>query len=488
MLRSSSALLLGLGRSILAPFQKSTRMVTVIPPAPEAIVPSPNPTQSYWLRELSPFADTRTTPILPEAADVVIIGAGITGVSALYHLTQSAPHLRVALVDARGVAEGATGRNAGMATPLASVGFRARAESLGSVKAALDSVAFERKCVRELTATIDALGLRDRVQLRSGGVLNLAESPAEWEGMLADLEFYRKHTVRLADNDMEEIRVLDPAQLEKEFSTTPGGFYGGIFSSLGFQMWPFRLSVGLVQHCLSTNGANVNMQMRTVVTGISRTPTTENASSYTVHTDRGPIRTTHVVHATNAYVSHLVPSLQGSVVPVRGQMVAGKLAHDRARPTWTTGLAFNDGLEYLQQRDDGTLLLGGGREFATGAPAMEIGEWRDDAVNPLISAGLEHTFRDRFVHGPGLEVAQAWTGIMGFATTGQPIVGRLVGAEAGVVSNQWVAVGYTGHGMPRCFLAAKNLVLQILGREDEVDAAIHSCFKVPSDAIEPLST
>lgn len=45
---------------------------------------------------------------------------------------------------------------------------------------------------------------------------------------------------------------------------------------------------------------------------------------YDVHTPRGTIRTRLVVHATNAYTSHLLPHLTGpeGIVPVRGQVTA----------------------------------------------------------------------------------------------------------------------------------------------------------------------
>ncbi|KAI9172974.1 hypothetical protein H9P43_007105 [Blastocladiella emersonii ATCC 22665] len=447
------------------------------------LFPSPKPTPSYWLREGSQLSDHRTTPDLPTSSDVVILGAGMTGIAALYHLTELAPHLSVTVIDARGVCEGATGRNAGMATPLAAHGFRSRVEALGSVRAALDTVAFERKCVSELVATIDALGLREYVQLRQGGVLNLAESEAEWRGMLADLAYYREHTVSLKDNDVEEIHVLDPAALAREFHTAPDGFFGGIYSSLGFQLWPYRLVTALAQHCLAVNPDHVNLQTHTLALGVSRQPD----GTYAVRTARGTIAATAVIHATNAYVGQLVPTLRDRVVPVRGQMVAGKLRGNPDAVTWRAGLAFNEGLEYFQNRDDGTVLLGGGREFAARDDTpMEVGQHDDAGVNLNISEGLVNVFARRFAPGPELDVTQTWTGIMGFSSNAQPVVGRLHSADpSGRESRQFAAVGYTGHGMPRCFLAAKNVVLAVLGREGELDSAVRSCFAVPDSAVEP---
>lgn len=47
----------------------------------QSLMPVPNPTLSYWRSELHPLDSHRSTPELPETSDVVIIGAGMAGVS-----------------------------------------------------------------------------------------------------------------------------------------------------------------------------------------------------------------------------------------------------------------------------------------------------------------------------------------------------------------------------------------------------------------------
>jgi len=49
---------------------------------------------------------------------------------------------------------------------------------------------------------------------------------------------------------------------------------------------------------------------------------------------------------------------------------------------------------------------------------------------------------------------------MGFSNDAHPYVGRVPGE-----GNKWVIGGFTGHGMPRIFLAAKALVQQLLAGE-----------------------
>lgn len=74
-------------------------------------LPVPNPTNSFWLDVPSPIADYKPEK-LPEHADVVIIGSGITGASVARTLMAEAggSGLTVLMLDARDACSGATGR------------------------------------------------------------------------------------------------------------------------------------------------------------------------------------------------------------------------------------------------------------------------------------------------------------------------------------------------------------------------------------------
>ncbi|MEA2631901.1 MAG: hypothetical protein QOE66_2120, partial [Chloroflexota bacterium] len=73
--------------------------------------PGPSRPISYWLRGETPPADP---PLVGEAtADVLVIGAGFTGLWTALALTDTDPGLRVVIVEAETVAFGASGRNGG---------------------------------------------------------------------------------------------------------------------------------------------------------------------------------------------------------------------------------------------------------------------------------------------------------------------------------------------------------------------------------------
>src|SRR5690242_18844797 len=60
----------------------------------------PLDSQPYWLRGDQPLANFQSRAQPPTSADVVIIGAGLTGASASYHLAQAASHgQRIVVLD-----------------------------------------------------------------------------------------------------------------------------------------------------------------------------------------------------------------------------------------------------------------------------------------------------------------------------------------------------------------------------------------------------
>lgn len=73
-------------------------------------LPRANPTLSYWQDPPDEIADLRSTEVLPESADVVIIGSGITGAAVAWNLLQKGKQ-NIVMLEARQACSGATGRN-----------------------------------------------------------------------------------------------------------------------------------------------------------------------------------------------------------------------------------------------------------------------------------------------------------------------------------------------------------------------------------------
>lgn len=86
--------------------------------------PHPNPTLSFWLQGTrnNPLIGYRTTETIPANADVVVIGAGMSGAATAYHLFKGHDPVqgtlpKVVILEAREACYGATGRNGGHCKP-----------------------------------------------------------------------------------------------------------------------------------------------------------------------------------------------------------------------------------------------------------------------------------------------------------------------------------------------------------------------------------
>lgn len=74
-------------------------------------LPRDNPTVSYWQDPPDEIADLRSTSQLPQTADVVVIGSGISGAAIAHNILLRAPDAKIVLLEARQACSGATGRN-----------------------------------------------------------------------------------------------------------------------------------------------------------------------------------------------------------------------------------------------------------------------------------------------------------------------------------------------------------------------------------------
>lgn len=82
-------------------------------------LPTATPGECFWQSQRDELHDHRSTEQLPEHTDVLIIGAGYSGVSTAWHIIKDYPDAKksIAILEARGACSGATGRNGGHARP-----------------------------------------------------------------------------------------------------------------------------------------------------------------------------------------------------------------------------------------------------------------------------------------------------------------------------------------------------------------------------------
>jgi glycine/D-amino acid oxidase-like deaminating enzyme len=349
---------------------------------------------------------------LPSDAEVVVIGGGVMGVAATYWLARFG--VSALLVEARSVANGASGRNAGLLLP-------------GG--APIEDPALVGSVVRE--ESIDA-------DLATPGHLALATTPEVWERMSAE-------ATRTASSPRPILALDRPACEDLLGMRLAKRFLGGRWFARGGLVHPVRFTRGLAA-AAQRRGALVASQTR-VLDVADRVP----GDRLRVRTDSGSVLARDVVFACGAWLRELVPAFREFVTPVRGQM----LATSPLPPLFRVGLAIDWGTVYWRQASDGVVVLGGYRNLD---PGVETGA--DEVINPRIQDSLTRFLPETFPDFPPFRVGQRWAGIMDCTTDGRPLIGALPGAP-----NRWVIAGFGGHGMPGALGAGRELAEALRSRQ-----------------------
>ncbi len=272
-------------------------------------------------------------------------------------------------------------------------------------------------------------------------------------------------------------------------------------------LWPYRLVTSILSSLLSTDPTIFSIETNTAVSSI--TIGKDPSAPFLVHTSRGDIVASHIIHATNGHSANLIPGLRGKLFPVRGQMTAQRPG--KSFPNFNSNMSWsiihnNKGLEYMTQRPGvldsvngkgGELMLGGALMQSGGSGFGELGVANDAELNfnvgVYLSGMLPMLFgaRNWGADADGGRMKSMWTGIMGFTADALPFVGKLEtsmtgravpkrnGTRGGHYSErdqrqekllepepaEWIAAGYNGEGMVNAWLCGVAVGLMVLGRE-----------------------
>jgi sarcosine oxidase subunit beta len=218
-----------------------------------------------------------------DAADIVVIGGGIMGLSVAYHLATLAPAQSITVLEASYLCSGASGRNGG--------GVRAQWANELSVRLMQESL-------REFRAF--AQKHRINTWLRQGGYLFLARSEEKAHELTRSVGIQRH-----AGLDTELLGPAEVSRLVPEVSSE--GVYLGSYNAKDAVVFPWPFVWGYAE---GARALGVEIETFTRVLGIDVT----NGAVSAVHSDRGTIRTKRVVVACGA-LSPGVARLAGVELP-----------------------------------------------------------------------------------------------------------------------------------------------------------------------------
>jgi glycine/D-amino acid oxidase-like deaminating enzyme len=351
----------------------------------------------YWLEEeVPPRAAVRHAG----RVDVAIVGAGITGCSAALRLAEGG--LRVRVHDARGVAEGASGRNGGFALRGGASRYDVARDTYGREQAAELWHWTERALDRMAELAGDSL--------RRTGSLRLAADEEEREQIRGEYDAMREDGVSAEWIDKPE-----------------GPFFGAIAHPHDGALQPARFV-----RRLAALAADAGAEIR------EHDPVTDVAA----------LDADQVVVATDGYGHGLVEELKDLIWPTRGQVI---VSEPLDRTLYDKPHYARQGFDYWQQLPDNRLLLGGFRDVSIMDELTDVEE-----TTPTIQASLERFMGELIGEEP--QISHRWAGIFGLTQDMLPLVGRIPGHDG-----MWAAGGYSGHGNVLGFACGSLVADAILG-------------------------
>ena len=360
-------------------------------------------------------------PLADDApVDLLIVGAGFTGLWAALQSKEEDPARSVMIIDSGRVAEQASSRNGGFCSSSLTHGLENGAERFGREQSRIEAVAAEN--FDELESTIERYGI-DCDWHRVGG-LSVATAPWLVDGL--------HESVELANEFGLEAEFLDRDAVRAELDSPT--YHAGVWQHRGEALVdPARLAWGLAD---AVRSLGVTIHESTPMIDLDRV-----GGEMRVRTATGTIRCNAVILATNGFRSP-VKAINRMVAPVYDYVLATEplSAAQLDSIGWGNRQGLSDTtnqFHYYRITEDDRILWGGyDAVYHYGSRIDPSLDQCDETHGKL----AEHFF-ETFPQLEGLRFSHRWGGVIDTCTRFSVGFGSAFGGS--VV----YAAGYTGLGV-----------------------------------------
>jgi glycine/D-amino acid oxidase-like deaminating enzyme len=376
----------------------------------------------FWWEAAPPVA-LPSRDVLPRC-DVVIVGAGYTGLSAGLTLACAGRHVQI--FDKLRPGEGASTRNGGIASGNLRPSYSQMVAKFGQARA--DALQLEAKAAREdLADFIRAEGIDCDFQLT--GRFTGAANASEYEGLARDADALR---TKLGIDAHAVPRSEQRGVLGTDF------YCGGMVRADIGGLHPAKFHRGMLQ---AAEAAGAIVHGETAVLGF-----TPRNGGFEVETQRGRVQADHVLVGTNGYADSSDRWLRRRLVPVRSRIIAtAPLSNNLMSELMPRGVMCSETRKlhyYYRPSPDRTRILFGGRD---GTIADEP-TWPTDSLNRALA--------DIFPVLDGVDITHSWYGNVAM---NRDMIPRIFSRDG-----MRYAAGYCGSGVVWARWAGQKAAWQIL--------------------------
>ena len=394
--------------------------------------------RSIWL-ELAGFYDLSANPPFTEndaRAEIVIVGGGLTGLSAAYHLKKRFPDKRIVLLEAARCGYGASGRNGGILQDFDNSLImdiyqkRGRDAARHYFKVDRQGPILVRKLIKAHKIDCD---------LEECGLIELALDQDDMKRLIKYRDGWK--SLGIAS------RIMNREELRHEIISER--YCGGLHKERCAVLNPAKFALGL-KSVLETLGVEIFECTKVV--------SIQPGTTIKIETEFGNITSDAIVLATNAY-SHRIGFFKNRIFPMATYIMATEPLREEQMSSigWTGRQAMFDirrECNYFRLTSDNRIVFGGGLSPYFYNNAISSGNYR-----PSLDR-LESDFFNTWPQLQDLRITHKWGGTLAMTLDLHPTIG-----VRGANKNIFYGVGYSGHGVSWSQLAGK-IISQLYANED----------------------